>query len=81
MPQLTSSPRPVVASTPVNKTETPEDPQFSTPQPSDPQPALTSSIVVGEPTLEVASKPDKVTTGLLLSPQGSSPHSPLPQPC
>ena len=81
MPQLTSSPVAVVASTPVNITVIPEDPQFSVPQVSEPQPVLISVLIVGDPREEVVACPDNVTTGLLLSLHGSSPHSALPQPC
>ena len=79
--QLTSSPIPVVASTPVRDTTNPEAPQFSVPQVSEPQPVFISVVIVGEPKPEVNPEPVSVTTGLLLSPQGSSPHSPRPQHC
>ena len=71
----------MVASTPVSGTTNPEAPQFSTPKPSEPQPVFFSAVIVVEPKAEVNSKPSNVTTGLLLSPHGSSLHSPLPQPC
>ena len=71
MPQLTSSPIPVVASTPVRETTKPEDPQFSTPQLSEPQPVFISVEIVGEPIVEVEETPVSVKVISL-----SAPHSP-----
>ena len=80
MPQLTSSPEAVVASTPETITTVcPDSPQFSTPQPSCPQPVFISVVIVGDPRLEVVPKP----VGLIVIPapsQSFSPQPSLPQP-
>ena len=66
----------------VNSKVNPEDPQFSTPQPSCPQPVFISVVTVGEPTAEVAADgATRITVGSKLSPHGSSPQASLPHPC
>ena len=70
----------MVASTPVKETVIPEAPQFSTPQPSEPQPVFISVKTLGEPIDEVEETPVSVKVESLSSPQSASPQLCAPQP-